>query len=230
MTARPDRNGPQVIPQPEGRRQGGGAPWAELADRKVTLEMVSGSLGRYRPRRIGRSGAGPPERTAAVLVPLYEVDGRATVLLTRRSPRLRSHSHEVSFPGGGHDPVDTDHWATALREAEEEIGLDPMLPRRLGELDTRVTVGSRSWIHPYVAALDEPPDLVADRGEVELILHVPLDDLVGDDVFSEELWPIGGSLRVITFFELAGDTVWGATASMLRQLLCLALGVEDRQQ
>jgi len=163
-------------------------------------------------------------------VPLYEVDGRATVVLTRRSPRLRSHSHEVSFPGGGHDPVVTDHWATALREAEEEIGLDPMLPRRLGELDTRVTVGSRSWIHPYVAALDEPPDLVADRGEVELILHVPLDDLVGDDVFSEELWPIGGSLRVITFFELAGDTVWGATASMLRQLLCLALGVEDRQQ
>jgi len=93
-----------------------------------------------------------------------------------------------------------------------------------------MTVGSRSWIHPYVAELSAPPDLVPDPAEVEVILRVPLSDLLEDGVFAEELWPIDGNVRAVTFFELAGDTVWGATAAMLRQLLCLGLGVEDRQR
>ncbi len=136
----------------------------------------------------------------------------------------------MSFPGGGHDVADADHWATALREAHEEIGLDPALPTRLGELDRWMTVGSHSWIHTYVAELTDIPELVPDPSEVELILHVPLADLLAEGVFSEELWPIDGNVRTVTFFELAGDTVWGATAAMLRQLLCLGLGVTDRQR
>jgi len=229
VNRRPGR-GPQVIRRPDGWTEGGPAPWAGLADRTPTITDLSLALSRHEPVPVDRSEVQAPERTSAVLVPLYEADGDATVVLTRRSPALRSHSHEVSFPGGGHELDDTDHWSTALREAHEEIGLDPALPTCLGELDRWMTVGSRSWIHAYVAELADIPELVPDPSEVELILHVPLVDLLDDGVFSEEFWPIEGNVRTVTFFELTGDTVWGATAAMLRQLLCLGVGVTDPQQ
>ncbi len=219
--------GPQVVDRPSGWREGGRAPWADLEDHSLDVARLEAALRSHRPGRVERAEAPAPDRTAAVLVPLYELAGGATVVLTRRSAGLRSHGHEVSFPGGGHDPADDDHWTTALREAHEEVGLDPRLPRRIGELDTLMTVGSRSWIHPYVAALDDPPDLVPDPTEVELILRVSLADLLAEGVFSEELWPIRGSIRAVSFFDLDGDTVWGATAAMLRQLLCLGLGIGD---
>ena len=229
VNRRPGR-GPQVIRRPDGWTEGGSPPWADLAHVAPTITDLALALARHEPVPVDRPEAPAPERTSAVLVPLYESNGAATVVLTRRSPGLREHGHEVSFPGGGHDVDDTDHWTTALREAHEEIGLDPSLPARLGELDRWMTVGSRSWIHTYVAELTDIPELVPDPSEVELILHVPLVDLLGDGVFSEEFWPIDGNVRTVTFFELAGDTVWGATAAMLRQLLCIGLGIEDRQR
>jgi 8-oxo-dGTP pyrophosphatase MutT (NUDIX family) len=165
-------------------------------------------------------------RESAVLVPLYDDEGEATVVLTRRSPELRSHTWEVSFPGGRADDGET-AWQTALREAHEEIALDPASVRPIGELDRFVTVGSRSLVHPVVGALTARPALEAAPAEVDQILHVTLAELLLDEVFREELWPIEGNWRPITFFELHGNTVWGATAAMLRQLLGISLGVED---
>ncbi|MBS1264354.1 MAG: putative Nudix hydrolase NudL [Acidimicrobiaceae bacterium] len=219
-----------MIRRPDGWVEGGPPPWAGLARPAPTITDLSLALSLHEAVPVCRSGTPVPDRTSAVLIPLYESHQGVSVILTRRSPSLRSHGHEVSFPGGGHDVADADHWATALREAHEEIGLDPALPTRLGELDRWMTVGSRSWIHTYVAELADMPELVPDPSEVELILHVPLADLLDEGVFSEELWPIDGDVRTVTFFELAGDTVWGATAAMLRQLLCLGLGVTDRQR
>jgi 8-oxo-dGTP pyrophosphatase MutT (NUDIX family) len=165
-------------------------------------------------------------RQSAVLVPLYEVDGEVHVILTRRSSNLRSHTSEVSFPGGRSDDGEAP-LATALREAQEEIGLDPQLVRPIGELDVFVTVGSASLVHPMVGALATRPELVPAPDEVEHILHVALSELLADGVFREEIWPIFDRERPITFFELYGDTVWGATAAMLRQLLSLAVGLTD---
>ncbi len=161
-----------------------------------------------------------------MLVALYD-DGGPHLVLTRRSPRLNSHTHEVSFPGGRRDPDDADLWATALREAHEETGLDPSIPRFVGRLDPIVTVGSASLIHPFVAVLPDRPDLTANPEEVEAIRLVGFDELLSDEVWREERWPRSGDPWVITFFELVGDTVWGATAAMLRQLLALSLGVDD---
>jgi 8-oxo-dGTP pyrophosphatase MutT (NUDIX family) len=163
-------------------------------------------------------------RPSAVLVPLYEDDGRLTIVLTRRAQHLRSHRGEVSFPGGGREDGDENLLATALREAEEEIGLDPRSVEVLGELDHLATVMSRSFIVPFVGVLPARPELVADPGEVEHILHVRVDELLLDDVFHEEWWGLPGLDRPLYFFEVVGDTIWGATAAMLRELLARATG------
>jgi hypothetical protein len=78
-----------------------------------------------------------------------------------------------------------------------------------------------------VGALGARPQLRAAPAEVDQILHVSLAELLLDEVFREEHWPIGEAWRPITFFELHGNTVWGATAAMLRQLLGVSLGVDD---
>ena len=168
-------------------------------------------------------------RKSAVLVPLYEDKGELHVILTRRAAHLRSHSREVSFPGGGREEADASLWETALREAKEEISLDAELVERIGQLPTFRTVGSKSLVHPFVSAIrgGHPEGLSPDPSEVEHILYVPMSELLRDDVFHEELWNIPAIGHVaVNFFELHGDTVWGATAAMLRQLLALATGTE----
>ena len=106
---------------------------------------------------------------------------------------------------------------TALREATEEIALDPSVVRHLGELDHLRTVTSRSWIVPYVAEIADP----------HVVIHVGLAQLLEDDVFREELWTFGEFTRPVFFFEIEGDTVWGATAAMLRNLLSIITGTHD---
>lgn len=224
MTA---RGGPQRIPRPDDWQLGGPPPWADVAHPTVSLDHVAAVLNRRGPGNIVGPTPGPDHRRSAVLVPLYEHDGEVHVVLTRRSPHLRSHTHEVSFPGGRIDPEDIDEWDTALREAEEEVALDRTLPRRIGELDSFVTGGSQTFVTPLVASLPSRPDLEPSEAEVEHILHVPLAELLLPEVWREELWTRSGFTRPITFFELRGDTVWGATGAMLRQLLAIVTGTDD---
>jgi 8-oxo-dGTP pyrophosphatase MutT (NUDIX family) len=225
----PPRGGPQRIPRPVDARPGQPAPWLDLpaAARHVDLDRVRAAFGheaqrRPRPVRIER----PDTRRAAVLAPLYERDGEAWVVLTRRAWHLRSHQGEVSFPGGrrdGDEPLE----ATALREAEEEIRLDPAAVEIVGELDHLTTAISSVAIAPFVGALRGPPEgLRPADAEVERILHVPVSELLEDGVFHEEVWDFGGRTRPMWFFELEGDTVWGATAALLRQLLGRVLGLD----
>ena len=168
-------------------------------------------------------------RESAVLCLLYEEDGLAQAVLTRRARGMRHHSHEVAFPGGRKDETDPDLWATAVREAEEEVALDASTIEKVGALDSFVTVGSRTRVTPYVAVTDRRPDLVPSPDEVEEIRHVALAELLLPEVWREEIWPLRhfGRPRAITFFELEGDTVWGATGAMLRQLLALTTGTDD---
>jgi 8-oxo-dGTP pyrophosphatase MutT (NUDIX family) len=141
-------------------------------------------------------------------------------VLTRRSAKLRSHRGEVSFPGGRQDPGETLR-ATALREAHEEIALDPTQVSIIGKLAHLHTVTSRALIHPYVGVIPAGLEFVPNPDEVERVFSVSLSELIHPEVFREELWPSpdGRTQRPIWFFELEGDTVWGATAAMLRDLL-----------
>jgi len=224
----PGSAGRQRIPRPEGAIAGDPAPWSELGP-------VLGNIGLDEVRR-AFAVSGPPRRSAresevsqgsAVLAPLYEHGGETYVILTRRSPELRVHSGEVSFAGGRREPGES-LADTARREAQEEISLEPGAVEMIGELDHLTTITSGSFIVPYVAALESRPILRPNPGEVEAVLHVPLSELLDPAIYRSERWPLWGSMRPIFFFELAHDTVWGATAAMLRQLLGLATGTVPR--
>jgi 8-oxo-dGTP pyrophosphatase MutT (NUDIX family) len=221
------RGGAQQIPRPAGARPGGPPPWAALpaSDRRgITVARVRqgfervGAAGRAPPVRLARR-VQPDTRPAAVLCALFDDEGEAHVILTRRSSNLRLHTGEVSFPGGRLDHGETAVDA-ALREAHEEVGIDPATIEILGSLTPLVTVTGRALISPFVGALPAPPLLLPNPAEVERAFEVSLAELVSEGVYREELWNIPGEDgRSISFFELWGDTVWGATAWMLRDLL-----------
>jgi 8-oxo-dGTP pyrophosphatase MutT (NUDIX family) len=220
------RGGDQVIPRPADWRPGPPAIWSGLSDVDLSLDrvrsVVAGRVGE--PALVeGRPGT----RRSAVLAALFERDGDTWVVCTRRSWELRTHRGEVSFPGGGEEAADGgDLMATALREAHEEVGLDPTAVEVLGELDHLTTVSSDRFIVPFVGVLAAPPEgLVAQPTEVEQIIEVRLAELLEPEVFHEERW---WSLEVdhpIVFFDVEGDTIWGATGAMLHQLLVLLLGI-----
>ncbi len=227
----PVRGGPQEIPRPRSARSGRPAPWADLPD-----ELLRPSMAEVRDALAAAPAARPVERlardrrAAAVLAALYdepvEAASLAHVVLTRRAMHLRNHRGEVSFPGGAQEPGET-FWQTAVREAHEEVALDPSLPVPLAELDHLRTVTSESFIVPLVAELPRRPELEAHPGEVDAVLQVSLAELLLPEVFHEEIWSIGGQERAIYFFDIVGDTIWGATAAMLRNLLSIVTGTFD---
>ena len=227
MTQPEARGGAQRIPRPSSWREGRPAPWASIppAQRHLTLDDIRTSLAASAvaapPRISPLEGTGV--RASAVLAPLFEENGEVYVVLTRRAQHLRAHRGEVSFPGGGRDPGES-LLETALREAYEETAMDPAAVDIIGELDHLETVMSRSYIVPFVGILPDRPELVASPDEVELILYVPVDELLRDGVFREERWGLAPLDRPLTFFEVVGDTIWGATGAMLRNLLMIATG------
>jgi 8-oxo-dGTP pyrophosphatase MutT (NUDIX family) len=163
------------------------------------------------------------QRPAAVLVALFEEDGETRVVLTRRSRQMRSHTGEVAFPGGrveaGEAPV-----AAALREAAEEVGIQPAAVEVLGQLSPLTTIRGRSAISSFVGLLPGRPLLCPSPFEVEHAFDVALAELMADGVAHEERWDIPGPPdRPIHFFDLPHDLVWGATARILFDLLTLVI-------
>ena len=155
-----------------------------------------------------------------MLVPLFEEEGAARIILTKRPEHMPSHRGEIAFPGGKVQPdVDATVLDAALREAEEEISLPRAAVEIVGELDGLSTIASRFTITPFVGLLDRRPVLTPDPREVVSILDVALTDLLDDGVFREERWDVGLPDRAVYFFELPTETVWGATARILASFL-----------
>ena len=250
------RGGDQVIPRPENFRIGPPAPWetGEWKDpASISVADVIGALDRAglnripvshheawlgtaltsRQRLAAEKALASKRSTSAVLVPLFD---RATgngnqvnLVFTRRSRNLRSHTGEVSFPGGrvddGELPV-----AAAIREADEEVGISPSDVEILGHLEAMPTIASESWIIPYVGVLDPEslvegsPVLVPNPSEVDRIFDVSIVELLEPGVHREEIWEFPGfGEGPVNFFEVEGDTIWGATARMLRNLIEILL-------
>ncbi|HWC37859.1 MAG TPA: CoA pyrophosphatase, partial [Acidimicrobiales bacterium] len=193
----------------------------------LTIERVRTSI-----RRQGRPTTAEPvtrpevtsTREAGVLVPLFEEEGETRVILTRRAAHLRSHTGEVAFPGGRLEPGEEPE-AGALREAHEEVDLDPTVVQIVGSLGPLATVSSGSRITPFVGVLEGRPHLAPNPAEVARVFDVSLAELVSDGVYREERWDLPGlEDRSMHFFELEDETVWGATARILTELLELVVG------
>jgi 8-oxo-dGTP pyrophosphatase MutT (NUDIX family) len=155
---------------------------------------------------------------AAVLVPLHPSQDGLQLLYTKRPDTLRAHPGQVSFPGGRVEDEDADERAAALREAEEELGLDPKDAEVIGQLDDVVT-GTGFTITPIVAVFARMPVLRPNAVEVADWFWFPLARLQdeagwkGLDITRE------GRVYKVWFFDGAPHTIWGATAAMTRQLL-----------
>jgi 8-oxo-dGTP pyrophosphatase MutT (NUDIX family) len=158
----------------------------------------------------------PGDRLAAVLAPLVERP-EPVLVFTLRSSGLSRHAGEISFPGGLQDPGES-LAQTALREAHEEIGLDPALPQMLGALPAVHTTVSGILVVPFVGALAELPDFTPNDREIERVLVFPIARLAAVETEVEyEL--AGGRSWSGWAYEVDGTTVWGATGRMLHELL-----------
>ena len=159
-------------------------------------------------------------RPAAVLVPLYVDDGEWRVLLTQRTDLVEHHKGQVAFPGGRVDADDADRVQTALREAEEEIGLKPEDVTVLGQLDELLTV-TQYRITPVVGVIPWPQRFVLSTVELSEVFGVPLPWLADPaNLETQYREPIVPGPRIpVYYFYYEGHTIWGATARMLLNLL-----------
>jgi 8-oxo-dGTP pyrophosphatase MutT (NUDIX family) len=167
-------------------------------------------------------------KRAAVLIPVFKKDGQYHLLFTRRTDRVEHHKGQISFPGGRQDPEDPDLLATALREAEEEMGIRREDVRILGELDDFCTV-SDFCVAPFVGLIPYPYPFRPNPQEIEETLEVPLSALLDPRRFRRETRAHAGRPRTVYAYRHGGHTIWGTTASILKQLLDLLPEEEKRR-
>jgi 8-oxo-dGTP pyrophosphatase MutT (NUDIX family) len=158
-----------------------------------------------------------PSRTAAVLVPLLDLE-EPELVLTRRAEHLPQHAGQVSFPGGAAEENDTSAVQTALREAQEEIGLPPEAARPIGFLDRMDTI-SDYRVLPVVALITPPVDWVPDEREVAEVFTVPLSIALDEARYEPRTFERDGTRYTIFTMRWEGYTIWGATAAMLMNLI-----------
>ncbi len=156
---------------------------------------------------------------AAVLVLVIERAGELSVVFTKRTERLAHHRGQFSFPGGVIEPQDESEEAAALREAMEEVGLNPEDVEVIGALDDLRGRAEPFVITPILAMARRPVTFNPDRDEVERILEVPLSFLMDPANCRTEIWERDGEPYPIYFFEYQGDVIWGVTGRILRQFL-----------
>jgi 8-oxo-dGTP pyrophosphatase MutT (NUDIX family) len=187
----------------------------DLAELRRRLARPAPDASIYGDDGAGRQDAGVTP--ASVLIPVIAHPTGSTVLFTRRTAHLKAHSGQISFPGGRAEPSDPSAEFTALREAQEEIGLSPEgveVIARLPEYFTRT--GFR--VTPVVGIIRPPLELVPDAREVDEVFEVPLAFVLDPANHQRASREIGGRTAHYYVIEHNGRTIWGATAGMLVNL------------
>lgn len=155
---------------------------------------------------------------AAVLAPLFEDEnGAVRVVLTKRPDTMPTHAGHIAFPGGRPDPGDDGPVGTAIREAHEEVGIDAEQVEVLGFLPPIDTVEYTLLVVPVVARIRTPLGLVPSQREVVRVYTPLLSDLAD----ASNWWHVPWNGWQVWYYDLEGDTLWGATARMVRQLVGL---------
>jgi 8-oxo-dGTP pyrophosphatase MutT (NUDIX family) len=158
---------------------------------------------------------------SAVLAPLYrDADGRLRLVFIRRSPFGR-HGGQIAFPGGRREPEDPDLLSTALREAEEEIGLERQSVEILAALPTVDTVATGFRVAPFLGRLSGPPPVWRrQETEIDEILEVAVDELTDPDAHAVETWQLPGwpSPREVPYYRIGPYKLWGATYKIVASI------------
>src|SRR5438876_8406544 len=178
----------------------------------LTRERLAARL-----RRVVEPG---PLVRAAVLVPLVERGG-PHVIFAKRTDRVGTHRGQISFPGGTIDPADRSPLDAALRESEEEIGLPRAAVEPLGALDDTETFATNFVITPWIGVIHEPVAWRPDGAEIERVIEVPFAAISRPGGLRVEEWEREGVRRPVYFFDYNGDTIWGATARIVKHYLDL---------
>lgn len=229
------RTANQILPRPATWSEAARPEWLALAedDRRLTIGDIVDGVPPQPPAEVTSQWADAvveplegfaPRRSAAVACIVHELAGRPAVLITRRPWSMRSHSGELSFPGGGREP-DEPLVDTAIRETAEEVGIAARHLEILGALRPLRTFSTRRLVMPYVAVWNGRGRLRPNPAEVDEILHVPLDDLLADGAGWRENWQFPSFDFDVSFFSLGMDVIWGATAAMLTDLFLRTLHV-----
>jgi 8-oxo-dGTP pyrophosphatase MutT (NUDIX family) len=171
------------------------------------------------PRRLAASDL----RQAAVLVPLYVDAGELWTVLTKRTDDLPTHRGQIAFPGGGRE-LKEDPWGAALRETQEEIGLDPKRVLPLGQLDEAETPAGFRVI-PCVGAIPFPFETRLNDREIAEVFSLPLTAFTNPRMVEERPVKINGVQRLVVVYHIGNRQIWGLTARILQNLL-VRLGLE----
>ena len=190
----------------------GAPPWILEIRRRLERQWVV-------PDVVREIAEGTPDaRPAAVLVPLYVKERELWTLFTKRSEAVETHKGQISFPGGMEALDDASPWDTAIREAEEEIGVPQKAILKLGELPEVVTfTGFR--IRPFVGAIPYPFELREDPREVASTIEMPIRALMGPTLVEERGVAWKGRTIPTPVYHVKGHVIWGATAFLLSSLL-----------
>jgi len=218
------RGGDQVIPRPPQWRLGENPWWVGeqnmcVPDVEVIVQRIAnrGITAQVTTQEFSQEWISTA-RLSAVLVPVVQTPVGPSLILTKRAAHLKNHRGEISFPGGRVEESES-HQDAALRETEEEIALLRSNVVIVGQLDALTTFVSNSVIVPVVAVVQTLNKLVANEAEVSLIMVVPISELMRPDTYWNEWWPTARGDLNIHFFELDNETIWGATARIIRQFI-----------
>ena len=187
------------------------------AERESWIAEVRKRLAAPPPERVPVAQVADTTRRAAVLVPLYVDAGGLWVLLTRRAEDLPYHRGQIAFPGGSLEPGE-DPWAAALRESEEEIGLDPKKVLPLGRLD-EIATPTGFTMQPVVGAVPYPVETRPAAREVAEVFALPLSAVANPQLVERRTVLLDGTPRELTVFHVGNRQIWGATALVLNNLL-----------
>lgn len=195
--------------------------------RNELAETLPGKDAQYRMAPRPRTGAekfnqpGPNVRQGGVLALFYPHNNQLHLPLILRPTYNGVHSGQVGFPGGGYEDGDADIVETALREANEEVGIDPSSVQILGQLTPVFVNASNYHVYPAVGWVDQRPNFELDSFEVERLLETPLSALQDERNVDEEQWELKARFAQVPFYKIHGQKIWGATAMMLSELMAL---------
>jgi 8-oxo-dGTP pyrophosphatase MutT (NUDIX family) len=189
----------------------------------ITIEHIRTTVAGYQRKAHNRSSGGRDLIEAAVLVPVVREGDVLSIILTRRTDNVETHKGQIAFPGGIVDPGDRDRVHTALREAEEELGILPSAVETVGSLDD-LSTPTGFCITPVVGILTAMPPMYPNPAEVAEAFTVPLTFFATPENAHKESRTFNGMTREVWSYVYDGRVIWGATGTIIRRMMAVLNG------